>query len=88
MDAFLITLGSLGLGAILISSYLLLVAARNYAIEEPGKRCNREYQKSYKLVPRSDTDRRSDKPVVFPLTVNGILITQDRRTQSDRRIAA
>ena len=88
MDAFLITLGSLGLGAILISSYLLLVAARNYAIEEPGKHCNREHQKSYKLVPRSDTDRRSGKPVVFPLTVNGILITQDRRTQSDRRIAA
>jgi hypothetical protein len=37
---------------------------------------------------RRPTDRRSGKPVEFPLTVNGTLVPEERRHQPDRRMAA
>ncbi len=88
MDALLITLGILGLGAILISAYVFTVAARNYVSEE-DKRYSKKGASSpgYDLMPRSTNDRRSGQSVSFPLTVNGILITHDRRNLPDRRQA-
>lgn len=81
MDALLITLGILGFGAILISAYVFTVAARTY-VSEDEKRYGRS---AYPLVPRRPGDRRSGQPVSFPLTVNGLLITHDRRVLADRR---
>ena len=86
MHVILIVLGVMGLGAIAISAYVFVVAARKYVSEDqdqfkgsPGKRV---------LVERSSSDRRSGKAVTFPLTVNGILIAKDRRILPDRRLSA
>ena len=88
MDVILIILGVLGFGAILISAYVFTVAARNYVSE------NDAYEKSHAeasrrlYIKRNPVDRRSHRPVQFPLTVNGMVIPQDRRQLPDRRQAA
>ncbi|MEZ5502020.1 MAG: hypothetical protein R3E50_04950 [Halioglobus sp.] len=86
MDVVLIILGVLGFGAIVISTYVFTVAARNYVSED------RRHPRGYSgapaqrhLVTRSPVDRRSGRVVTFPLTVNGILIANDRRSRADRR---
>ena len=87
MDAVLTTLGIMGLAAVGISTYVFLVAARNYVSEE-----NRPSQASSsepaprQLVARKPADRRGGRSVTFPLAVNGILIASDRRVLIDRRI--
>ena len=89
MDALLITLGILGLGAILISAYVFTVAARNYVSDDHNRRGKKGAKSDpYDTVSRSLHDRRSGQTVSFPLTVNGILITHDRRNLPDRRQAA
>lgn len=88
MDALLITLGILGFGAILISAYVFTVAARTYVSEEDKKYGRANGSASYHMVTRRPDDRRSGQPVSFPLTVNGLLITHDRRVLADRRQAA
>lgn len=89
MDALLITLGILGLGAILISAYVFTVAARNYVSEDHKRYGNKDTPSdAYDTIPRSPHDRRTGQTVSFPLTVNGILITHDRRNLPDRRQAA
>ena len=90
MDVVLITLGVLGLGAIVISVYVFTVSARNYVSSDHNdKRRRRAAAPARKhLTQRRPTDRRSGKPVVFPLTVNGVLIPQERRHLPDRRKAA
>lgn len=84
MDVVLITLGVMGIGAIIVSAYVFMVAARNYVSDEsaprgPGGHAPRP------RVERSRGDRRSGAPVSFPLMVNGILIENDRRVLPDRR---
>ena len=89
MDMVLIVLGVLGLGAIIISAYVFTVAARNYvSADEMRQRNHRVTTNGKPWVARSGKDRRSGKPVQFPLTVNGIVIPQDRRHLPDRRQAA
>ena len=90
MDTVLIVLGVLGLGAIVISAYVFMVAARNYvSAEEDAHRRPVKINSSGKpWVMRASRDRRSGRPVTFPLTVNGIVIPEDRRRQPDRRKAA
>ncbi|NND69806.1 MAG: hypothetical protein HKN19_19610 [Halioglobus sp.] len=83
MDAVLIILGILGVGAIVVSAYVFTVAARNY-VSEDHKRYGRGPDPAH-FVERSPVDRRSGRPVTFPLTVNGILIAHDRRVLPDRR---
>ena len=86
MDTLLLILGAIGLFAILVSAYVFTVAARNYVTED-----ERRYGRGpapYAMVERSPIDRRSGRPVTFPLTVNGILITRDRRVLPDRRASA
>jgi hypothetical protein len=87
MDVVLATLGIMGLGAIAISTYVFLVAARNYVSDD--NRPSRENSLApapRHLVERKSTDRRGGRSVTFPLAVNGILIAGDRRTLADRRI--
>ncbi len=89
MDVILIILGVLGFGAIVIAAYVFTVAARNYVSTENNRhRRGRAPPTGKRLVARIATDRRSGKPVEFPLTVNGILIPQDRRHSPERRQAA
>ena len=89
MDMVLIVLGILGLGAIIISAYVFTVAARNYVSAEDLKHRNNRINSSGKpWVERKSHDRRSGRPVQFPLTVNGIIIMEDRRHTPDRRRAA
>ncbi len=89
MSVILIILAVMGFGAVVISVYVFMAAARNYVSDEhttipgnPGEAAQRP------LVERSSTNRRSGRSVTFPLTVNGILIAQDRRILADRRMPA
>ncbi len=88
MDVVLIILGALGFGAVLISSYVFTVAARNYVSEDSRRYGRRPGEASpQELTPRNSLDRRGGRTVTFPLTVNGLLITSDRRSTADRRMA-
>ncbi len=87
MDVVLATLGVMGFGAIAISTYVFLVAARNYVSDENRpSRLNSSEPATSQLVERNPNDRRGNRSVTFPLAVNGILISSDRRTLSDRRV--
>jgi hypothetical protein len=89
MDVVLIILGALGFGAILISTYVFTVAARNYVSEDNRRYGDRSGEaNTHALTPRNPLDRRGGRTVTFPLTVNGLLITSDRRSHGDRRTAA
>ena len=89
MDTILIILGVLGFGAIVISAYVFAAAARKYVSHNHDE--NRgTYAPPSKahFIQRRPADRRSNQPSGFPLTVNGVVIQQDRRHQPDRRLAA
>tara|TARA_R110002124_G_scaffold43823_2_gene134484 strand:+ start:2333 stop:2608 length:276 start_codon:yes stop_codon:yes gene_type:complete len=88
MDVVLITLGLMGLGAVVISTYVFTVAARTYVSEDHQhlRRPPGNGQLSERVT-RSPIDRRSGRPVTFPLTVNSILIANDRRSLPDRRMS-
>jgi hypothetical protein len=85
MDVVLITLAVLGVGAMVISAYVFMVAARTYVSEDASPRGK---SAAFNRVVRSANDRRSGASVSFPLMVNGILIEHDRRCSPDRRKAA
>jgi len=88
MDVVLIMLGILGFGAIVTSAYVFTVAARNYVTDDDKRyRGNSGEGSLHGLIARNTSDRRGGKPVTFPLTVNGLLIANDRRTLPDRRLA-
>ena len=86
MDTVLIVLGVLGLGAIIISAYVFTVAARNNVDNDHKQR--RGSHSGTPRIARNSTDRRSGRPVQFPLKINGTLISADRRHLPDRRAAA
>ena len=91
MNTVLIILGVLGLGAIVISAYVFAAAARKYVSHNHDENQETHAPPSRApIVQRSSTDRRSSsgESIVFPLTVNSVLIQQDRRIQPDRRQAA
>lgn len=83
MNTALIIVGAMGFGAILVSVYVFLVAARNYVSRDgrPGRR------DSAYFVNRASADRRAAQTVSFPLNLNGILIEEDRRSGRERRTA-
>lgn len=86
MDVVLIILGVLGFGAIVISTYVFTVAARTYVSDDYRQpRKNTVDAQTRRPVVRNPVDRRSGRVVTFPLTVNGILIANDRRTTEERR---
>ena len=87
MDVVLATLGVMGFGAIAISTYVFLVAARNYVSDDNRpSRLNSSEPAPSQLVARNPNDRWGGRSVTFPLAVNGILIASDRRTLFDGRI--
>jgi hypothetical protein len=87
MDVLLVILGVLGFGAVVISTYVFTVAARTYVSDDHRRYRNTSPQMSPpRMVVRNPVDRRSGRPVTFPLTVNGILIANDRRVLPDRRV--
>jgi hypothetical protein len=88
MDVVLIILGILGFGAIMISAYIFTVAARNYVSDDLRKDSSNTRTARHQTVTRSPSDRRGGQAVTFPLTVNGMLITHDRRHTPERRRAA
>ena len=89
MDVILIILGVMGLGAIVISAFVFMVAARNYVSDEHmAIRGSSRNLAPRPLAARSSADRRTGRSVTFPLAVNGILIAKDRRIVPDRRVAA
>lgn len=90
MDIVLIILGILGLGAIVIAAYVFTVAARNYVSSDNYHQRARPASpdNSDNFVERSPRDRRRGAPVSFPITVNSVTITRDRRTLPDRRLTA
>jgi len=90
MDVILIILGVLGMGAIVIAAYVFTVAARNYVSEDdqPLLFSNNGNGRRSEWVERNPVDRRSGRPVSFPLTVNGVVVPEDRRRQPERRRAA
>ncbi len=89
MNTVLIILGILGLGAIVIAAYVFTVAARTYvSAEETARREEANGTPRKQFIERSPVDRRSGKPVEFPLTVNGVVIPKDRRHLPDRRKTA
>ncbi|CAA0123496.1 Uncharacterised protein [Halioglobus japonicus] len=86
MDVVLIILGLSGLGAVAVSTYVFTVAARTYVSDDhENRRGNADKRHPRERVARNPGDRRSGRPVTFPLTVNSILIANDRRTRPDRR---
>jgi hypothetical protein len=86
MDVLLIILGVLGFGAVVISTYVFTVAARTYVSDDHRRYQGNSAQASPpRMVVRNPVDRRSGRPVTFPLTVNGILIANDRRSHGERR---
>ena len=91
MDVVLIILGVLGFGAIVIAAYVFTVAARTYVSAEDNlQRKNHAPPADKPFVERSPRDRRSGsgETARFPLTVNGEVVTKDRRRLPDRRKAA
>lgn len=89
MDLVLIILGLLGLGAVVVSTYVFTVAARTYISDDNQHlRQNASQSQPRERVARRPVDRRSGRPVTFPLTVNSILITNDRRSVHDRRMTS
>lgn len=87
MDTVLIILGVVGVVAVVVSAYVFTVAARNYVSGDEDRRVDRwtSAQERERRVVRSPVDRRSGRPVVFPITVNGIVVISDRRAHKERR---
>lgn len=85
MDTILLILGILGFGAIAISIYVFIVAARNYVSDTnvKEKHASSSAQKDFRK--RSSSDRRQNFQFNFPMTVSGMQISTDRRTILDRR---
>ena len=88
MDLILILLGIVGSCAIVVAAYVFSMSRRNYVSQKKGANVMPSNEPALRLVPRSNKDRREGRPVTFPLSANGILVANDRRTQPDRRAAA
>ena len=89
MDVVLIILGILGFGAIVIAAYVFTVAARNYVSEDSDDAPSAlEPSLRQDFVVRAGSDRRRGVQPTFPLTVNSVVISRDRRELPDRRAGA
>jgi len=84
MDTVLLILGVLGAGAVIISAYVFIVAARNYVSDNPTENSTADsLERAY--VVRSRSDRREKLRFDFPMTVNGMLVPIERRGVMERR---
>jgi len=85
MDTVLLILGVLGSGAVVISAYVFMVAARNYVSESTTDEIQIAATSTRPFIERKPHDRRVRSLIDFPMTVNGMLIPIERRVQPDRR---
>ena len=90
MNTFLLVLGVLGIGAVVIAAYVFTVAARNYVSEGHEKYNANAEDEEYLYIVRSPYDRRQgDTDADFPLKLSsGDVIPFDRRATADRRMQA
>lgn len=92
MDALLTVIGILGLGALLIAVWVFASAAKRYVTGEDVRAEMEALQSDLspyrQWVDREPKDRRKTPANVFPITVNGVTIREDRRRNPDRRRAA
>jgi hypothetical protein len=91
MDTVLIILGVLGLGAMVIAAFVFTAAARKYVSNNnhPDRRGGAAPSEPPGHINRSGADRRQESSVPsFPITVNGLLVEENRRHTPDRRLAA
>ena len=88
MDTVLVILGVLGFGAVIIAAYVFSVAARSYVSNGGTGNTTSTPSAGKTLIERDQHDRRKIVQLEFPITMNGILIPQDRRALPDRRRAA
>jgi hypothetical protein len=89
MGTVLTGIAVLGLGALLISVYVFAAAARNFVSDDDENGAG-ELQPEPGILTsinaRSGDDRRKAGSVLmFPTTINGVLIPEDRRHLPDRR---
>ena len=79
-------LGILGFGAVVIAAYVFTVAARNYVSENKYRQVGGLGSNAARYIERSPFERRTLAQGEFPFTVNGILVSGDRRFVLDRRL--
>ncbi|MDO8860442.1 hypothetical protein Q6D67_01920 [Haliea sp. E1-2-M8] len=84
MNILLIILAGLGAGALVISVAIFTLAVRRYASDDDSDRATLFSDTGSEHRTRDDR-RQASSPAEFPLTVNGVLITEDRRSRPDRR---
>ncbi|HAN28542.1 MAG TPA: hypothetical protein DCP75_12625 [Haliea salexigens] len=86
MNTVLTIIAILGLGALLVSVVLFTMAARRYVSDDEPEQISLVPNTGRDHQPRSRGDRRqTNAPTLFPITVNGELITRERRQIADRR---
>ncbi len=86
MDMLLTVIAVLGLGALVISVAIFTLAARRYVSEDESSHMSLVADTGRDHLHRTREDRRqSPPPQVFPITVNGELVPEDRRRLPDRR---
>lgn len=93
MDALLTIIAVLGFGALIISAFVFISAAKRYVtgedLQDELQAVNADLPQYRPWVERSKTDRRQNtEPVLFPITVQGMYVAEDRRKLPDRRRAA
>ncbi|MEM1189251.1 MAG: hypothetical protein AAGI72_12035 [Pseudomonadota bacterium] len=93
MDTILSVIGVLGLGALVIAVSVFVSAARRKepSVDNDGSFTvqDSEFNPYRQWVERAPGDRRQNpQPVLFPITLNGVLIPADRRVRADRRRVA
>ena len=86
MDFVLLILAILGFSCLVVAAYVISSAGRR------AHRAPRSQSGSLNgpgvHKERRETNRRSGEPVQFPLTLDGIVIPEDRRKTPDRRLKA
>ncbi|MEM6545737.1 MAG: hypothetical protein AAF680_12585 [Pseudomonadota bacterium] len=93
MDILLTIIGVLGVGALLISAWVFVAAAKRYVsgddLEAEMAAMESDLSPYRHWANRSTNDRRQNREaIVFPITINGVVIEHDRRRNLDRRRAA
>lgn len=88
MNTFLLILGVLGMGAVIIAAYVFTVAARNYVSDSHETPHAKTEDDDHLYIVRSPYDRRQDDTVIdFPMKLSsGDVIPFDRRMTTDRRL--
>jgi hypothetical protein len=94
MDVLLTVIAVLGLGALLIAAWVFATAAKRYLSGEERRAELEALESEFSPFRREWTERHGEdrrqrpSPRIFPITVNGERIDQDRRVNPDRRRGA